>query len=186
MSHQQCYYEAAANLFASFRSPLWISLLTIPVTYLVYKLFIHPYRSVLSHVPGPRRDHFIFGSMGRVLREQPGVLHIKWAEAFGGVVRYIGIFGVSSHCSRKSREWLLTSIRSSLLLPAHLQEERLVLSDPVALNYILTHAYDFPKPSEIRGRLAQLLGKGMLFAEGQFGWGWGVCQVALLTRILRR
>jgi hypothetical protein len=47
------------------------------------------------------------------------------------------------------------------------QEQRLLLSDPAALNYVLlSNAYDFPKPDEVRGELALILGKGVLFAEG--------------------
>ncbi|KAI5478314.1 hypothetical protein MNV49_005269 [Pseudohyphozyma bogoriensis] len=46
-------------------------------------------------------------------------------------------------------------------------ENRLLISDPVALNHVLVNnAYAFPKPSFIRGNLMRIMGKGILFAEG--------------------
>lgn len=47
------------------------------------------------------------------------------------------------------------------------QDSRLLLFDPAALNHVLVaHAYEYPKPEEVRGDLAMILGKGILFAEG--------------------
>lgn len=46
-------------------------------------------------------------------------------------------------------------------------DDRLLIADPVALNHILVaRSYDYPKPDEVRGDLAMILGKGILFAEG--------------------
>lgn len=46
-------------------------------------------------------------------------------------------------------------------------QQRLVVEDPVALNHILlSRAYDYPKPNEVRGTLGRIVGKGLLFAEG--------------------
>lgn len=42
-----------------------------------------------------------------------------------------------------------------------------MLTDPAALNHVLTaHTYDYAKPDEVRGDLAMVLGKGVVFAEG--------------------
>jgi hypothetical protein len=42
-----------------------------------------------------------------------------------------------------------------------------MLCDPAALNHVLvSRSYDYPKPEEVRGDLAMILGKGILFAEG--------------------
>lgn len=50
---------------------------------------------------------------------------------------------------------------------AFVQGDRLVLADPAALNHVLTaHTYDYAKPDEVRGDLAMVLGKGVVFAEG--------------------
>lgn len=41
------------------------------------------------------------------------------------------------------------------------------LSDPAALQHVLlTHSYQYPKPDEVRRFLARILGKGILFEEG--------------------
>lgn len=46
-------------------------------------------------------------------------------------------------------------------------ENRLFLSDAKAINHVLvTRAYDWPKPQALRGELARILGRGILFAEG--------------------
>jgi len=48
------------------------------------------------------------------------------------------------------------------------QNQRLVLFDPTALNHVLlSNCYEYPKPEEVRGDLAMILGKGVLFAEGE-------------------
>ena len=53
--------------------------------------------------------------------------------------------------------------RKALRLTLSLQ----CLTDPAALNHILlTHSYDYPKPDQVRGEIAKILGKGILFAEG--------------------
>jgi hypothetical protein len=50
-----------------------------------------------------------------------------------------------------------------------IQGERLILTDPAALNHVLTsHTYDYAKPEEVRGDLAMVLGKDLVFAEGAF------------------
>lgn len=45
-------------------------------------------------------------------------------------------------------------------------EPRFYTTDPVALQYILSHADDFPKSDRMRKQLAEILGEGVLFAEG--------------------
>lgn len=46
-------------------------------------------------------------------------------------------------------------------------DDRLLITDPVALKHILvTHSYDYPKPDNVRSDLGRILGKGVLFAEG--------------------
>lgn len=55
-----------------------------------------------------------------------------------------------------------------LTSPSHLfNRERLLLTSPKALAEVLTtNSYDFVKPSLLREGLAQLLGIGVLLAEG--------------------
>lgn len=42
----------------------------------------------------------------------------------------------------------------------------MLLSDPLALSYVLTNAYNFPKPAGARAALSTLLGDGVLTTEG--------------------
>jgi len=40
--------------------------------------------------------------------------------------------------------------------------------DKKALGHILNHSYQWQKPEEVRESLAELLGEGVLFAEGDW------------------
>jgi hypothetical protein len=96
--------------------------------------------SILRDIPGPNPTSFLFGNVQRILDEQPGIAHLEWTAKYGGVVKYRGAFG----------------------------EDRLMFTDPVALNHILNaQSYNYPKPNEVRGSLARILGRGVLFAEGE-------------------
>ncbi|KAK4051461.1 hypothetical protein OIV83_002945 [Microbotryomycetes sp. JL201] len=80
------------------------------------------------------------GNIRRILKEEPSVAHREWMHQYGGVVKYTLLFG----------------------------QESLLVTDSVALNHILNaRAYDYPKPSQVRGELARILGRGVLFAEGE-------------------
>lgn len=49
-----------------------------------------------------------------------------------------------------------------------MQQDRLYLSDPAALNHILNvAAYRFPKQAVTRQRIGRVLGKGLVWAEGE-------------------
>ncbi|BGP08742.1 hypothetical protein JCM10049v2_004592 [Rhodotorula toruloides] len=118
-------------------------LLGCVVGYTVYLLgcsIILPRLSPLHDLPGPPPESLLYGNVKRILQDPPGVPHIEWNDKYGGVVQYRGFFG----------------------------ETRLLLFDPTALNHVLlSNAYDYPKPEEVRGDLALILGKGVLFAEGE-------------------
>ncbi|KAM0747058.1 putative cytochrome P450, partial [Meredithblackwellia eburnea MCA 4105] len=95
----------------------------------------------LYDVPGPPNESILFGNLKKIFKAEPGAAHKEWSRKYGegGVVRYQAMFG----------------------------EHRLFFTDPVALNHVLlTHAYEYPKPNEVRGNLSRILGKGILFAEG--------------------
>lgn len=62
----------------------------------------------------------------------------QWTKQYGGIVAYRGLFGTT----------------------------RLLLSDPVALAYVLNNAYQFPKPAGTRSALETILGQGVLTTEG--------------------
>ncbi|CEQ41993.1 SPOSA6832_03754 [Sporobolomyces salmonicolor] len=108
--------------------------------YLAYWIFVAPRYSSIRDVPGPKRDSLLWGNMARIFADPPGKTHKAWMDEFGGAARYGGHFG----------------------------NQRLVLYDSTALNHVLlSNAYDYPKPEEVRGDLAMILGKGVLFAEGE-------------------
>ncbi|MBW0461204.1 hypothetical protein O181_000919 [Austropuccinia psidii MF-1] len=49
-----------------------------------------------------------------------------------------------------------------------IQTTRLAMTDPKALNHVLVqHSYNYPKPSDVKGEVARLLGRGLLLAEGE-------------------
>ncbi|GAA5882286.1 hypothetical protein JCM1840_005437 [Sporobolomyces johnsonii] len=107
---------------------------------LAYSIFVSPRYSSIRDVPGPKRDSILWGNMARIFADPPGKTHKAWMDEFGGAARYGGMFG----------------------------NQRLVLFDSTALNHVLlSNAYDYPKPEEVRGDLAMILGKGVLFAEGE-------------------
>ncbi|KAM0747577.1 putative cytochrome P450 [Meredithblackwellia eburnea MCA 4105] len=121
-------------------SQISLTLILGLISYLIYKLILKPRFSPLSDLPGPPSDSLFFGNYPSLLDSEPGVTYLKWSREYGGAVRYSSLLG----------------------------GDGIFFTDPVALNHILlTNAYDFPKPPEVRGELSRILGKGILFAEGQ-------------------
>ncbi|BGP23308.1 hypothetical protein JCM10295v2_002203 [Rhodotorula toruloides] len=139
--------DAAASLVSlAIDHPLRTACIALPAFLLgllvknAYQVFLAPHFSSLRSVPGPRPDHPLWGNLQRLIDEEPGKAHARWTEEFGGAVRYRGLLG----------------------------GERLILTDSAALNHVLTsHTYDYAKPDEVRGDLAMVLGKGLVFAEGE-------------------
>lgn len=79
------------------------------------------------------------GNLKEILDAQSGVGHGNMIKAHGGNLRYGGMFG----------------------------DDRILITDPAALKHILIkHSYDYPKPDNVRSDLGRILGKGVLFAEG--------------------
>ncbi|TNY21015.1 putative cytochrome P450 [Rhodotorula diobovata] len=117
---------------------LLLAALSVPV-YLLTCCFIRPLVSSLRDLPGPHNDHPVYGNLARIFGGAPGEAHIAWQEAHGDAVRFQAFFG----------------------------KQRLLLFDPAALNHVLvTHAYEYPRPEEARSALAMILGKGVLFVDG--------------------
>ncbi|KAK4057130.1 hypothetical protein OIO90_001625 [Microbotryomycetes sp. JL221] len=117
-----------------------VGAVALGVTWLVYRVIVTPLMSPHRQIPGPKRDSWWAGNIHRIVAEEPSVAHREWSSKYGGVVRYHLFFG----------------------------KESLLVTDSVALNHILNaRAYDYPKPSQVRGELARILGRGVLFAEGE-------------------
>ncbi|KAG0146478.1 hypothetical protein CROQUDRAFT_77651 [Cronartium quercuum f. sp. fusiforme G11] len=106
--------------------------------WLVYCLFLRPFLSPLSRLPGPKNESIFFGNLGVLFGPEGGV-H-QWHLQYGPTFAYRGFFGVT----------------------------RLSTIDPKALSHILiSRAYTYPKPETTRRTLGNLLGRGLLFAEGE-------------------
>ncbi|KAJ3517646.1 hypothetical protein NLJ89_g370 [Agrocybe chaxingu] len=90
-------------------------------------------------VPGPEPESFILGNLPEIFQSQAGVTDFKYQRLYGDVVRFKGAFG----------------------------EDRLMISDPKALQYIFhTAGYGFLKWPERTEISRVLMGRGLLWADG--------------------
>ncbi|PWN31095.1 cytochrome P450 [Jaminaea rosea] len=80
----------------------------------------------------------MMGNLPELQEQDPGVKQMEWTDKYGGVVSYRGMIGT----------------------------RRLLVSDPKALQHVLMNSYNFPKPAGLRAALANILGEGVLTAEG--------------------
>lgn len=94
----------------------------------------------------PRPEHTskyfpLFGDLPQIRKQQPAEAHIEWErELQSGVYVYRGLF----------------------------YQPRVIMGDTKAMNHILSQAnsYDYPKPEGARQFLLNMLGNGLLVAEG--------------------
>ncbi|KIW10813.1 hypothetical protein PV08_10112 [Exophiala spinifera] len=107
-----------------------------------YSIFIYPHLvSPLRHVPTVPGGSFFAGQWSVLVKEPSGVPPRRWANEIpnDGLLRYFHLFN----------------------------RERLLLTSPQALSEVLTtKSYDFVKPTLLFTGLAQILGIGILLAEG--------------------
>jgi len=97
-------------------------------------------RVSISHIPGPKPESFLLGNLPEIFQSQVGVPDFKYQREYGDVVRVKGPFG----------------------------EDRLLISDPKALQYIFhTSGYGFPKWPERTEISRVLMGRGLLWADGE-------------------
>ncbi|KAJ3575283.1 hypothetical protein NP233_g1211 [Leucocoprinus birnbaumii] len=96
-------------------------------------------RISIADIPGPKSDSFVYGNLCELLQNQVGEAEFKWQERYGDVVKFKGAFG----------------------------EDRLMISDPKALQYIYqTTGYQFQKQAERRAISEAISGKGIIWADG--------------------
>nr|POF04590.1 cytochrome p450 3a12 [Quercus suber] len=109
--------------------------------YMLYSFIIYPrFVSPLRHLPTPKEGDFILGQTRQIVRESSGNPQRNWLATVpnDGVVRY-SVWG----------------------------RERIMTTNPKAMAEVLvTKNYDFVKPWQIRAGLGQILGIGILLAEG--------------------
>ncbi|KAF9879003.1 hypothetical protein CkaCkLH20_03236 [Colletotrichum karsti] len=108
----------------------------------VFVVFLYPqYFSALRTLPGPKDNHWLMGQYPRIMRQPTGIPMIEWINTIPheGIIRYRGLFN----------------------------QERLLITSPKALAEVLvTHNYDFHKPTAVRSSIGRILGIGVLLAEG--------------------
>ncbi|TFK25554.1 cytochrome P450 [Coprinopsis marcescibilis] len=109
------------------------------VALVIYKVYRRSTRISIAHVPGPQPESFFLGNLREIFQSQAGVPDFKYQREYGDIVRVKGAFG----------------------------EDRLMISDPKALQYIIhTSGYAYPKWPERTEISRVLMGRGLLWADG--------------------
>ncbi|KAK0240869.1 cytochrome P450 [Armillaria nabsnona] len=106
----------------------------------VYLVYRRLTRVSLANIPGPPSQSFLYGNLPELLRDQAAEVDFKWQATYGDIVR----------------------------IRAPLGEDRLLVSDPKALQYIYqTSGYRFIKPPGRKALGRLITGPGILSAEGE-------------------
>src|SRR6266404_765808 len=101
--------------------------LTLYVLWPLSRLITSRFRSPLRLLPCPPSPSFLVGNLAQLSDEENNNIFQTWTSLYGHTFTYRGF--ISGH--------------------------RLITTDPLALAYILGHAYDFPKPDFITEALAE-------------------------------
>ncbi|KAH9894819.1 cytochrome P450 [Cubamyces lactineus] len=123
-------------------SPEFLAVLSTAAGYLIwrlYKFLVFVYRSPLRVLPGPPSPSWVHGNLKELLATEGTTLPDKWFEQYGKV--YV------------DHEFLMTP--------------RLWTLDPLALNHILAHESDYGTPEVNRKMVANILGEGLIFVQGE-------------------
>ncbi|KDQ56237.1 hypothetical protein JAAARDRAFT_690089 [Jaapia argillacea MUCL 33604] len=106
---------------------------------LVYVIYRRFTRISIADVQGPAPESFLLGNLRELFQEQVGESDFLWQKEFGDCLRIRGALG----------------------------EDRLLVSDPKAIQYIFqTSGYNFPKWHERREFSRMVNGRGLTWAEG--------------------
>ncbi|OCL03967.1 cytochrome P450 [Glonium stellatum] len=136
----QSQYVHSDSISRSFFSLLALQYLAIKA----YNIFIYPfYRSPLRHLPGPKDGHFLLGQEYKLYKANgPHELQLSWMRQWPDApfIRYLSI------------------ANKEILLVNSLQAHREVLQ---------TKCYEFEKPEFFRRIIGEIVGVGLLFAEGE-------------------
>ena len=144
------------SVFGSyFLTGLAITILEFLYVVVVYPKFFSP----LRHLPMPGEAGLFMGHFRRLRKDPSGYPHREWMETIPneGLIRYFMM--VSNDTTplnvRKPNERL------------QFNSERVFITSPKLLGEVLTtNSYTFIKPPQLRYGLGQLLGIGILLAEG--------------------
>ena len=104
-------------------------------------LVLRQARSPLRHLPGPPSPSFFMGNLREMHDQENNGLVARWTAEYGSTFVYRGFVG---GC-------------------------RLMTVDPLAVNYIMSRGYEYPKPDFVRDALASMAAgyEGLLTAEGE-------------------
>ncbi|CAG8598347.1 17170_t:CDS:2 [Racocetra fulgida] len=110
------------------------------VSYILYKCYIYPlYLSPLLKVPGPPVDNFLLGHYASILSKNIKEAFYHLVKQYGGIVKYHGL----------------------------LSKPYILVADPKLVQEILSsHSYEYPRDIFNKPPLKDVLGEGLLFADG--------------------
>ncbi|KAG8804095.1 hypothetical protein FRC17_006042, partial [Serendipita sp. 399] len=135
-----CYGTGYTNisLVKTFSYASLVLLLT-PIFKLI-TILIRPYFSPLRELRGPPGGSWITGHINDLNRSEKdrAECHLNWVKEYGHVYVYKSL----------------------------LNGDRLTTTDPKALNHILANYMNYYKPVQLRLTVGQLIGEGLIFAEG--------------------
>lgn len=94
----------------------------------LFFLIIARFRSPLRLIPSPPSPSLFVGNLAQLIDQENNDIFRIWTDQYGHTLTYRGF--ISGH--------------------------RLLTTDPLALSYILGHAYDFPKPDFVTDALAEM------------------------------
>ena len=123
------------------------TVLALPLVLVLYFLWtfllllLRQARSPLRHLPGPPSTSLFMGNLPELHDQENTGLVARWAHSYGSAFVYRGFMG----------------------------GRRLMLVDPVAVNYVMSRGYDYPKPDFVRDSLASMAAgyEGLLTADGE-------------------
>ncbi|KAF8633415.1 hypothetical protein AX17_004586 [Amanita inopinata Kibby_2008] len=115
------------------------ALLSSVLLLIVQRFYKRLTRISISHVPGPQPESFMLGNLREFYHDQAMEAEFRWQKIYGDIVRFKASFG----------------------------EDRLLIADPKALQYIYqTSGYNFFKQPERREMTRIISGRGILWADG--------------------
>lgn len=119
---------------------LFVWAVFIYVLWPLSRLVVSRFRSPLRLLPSAPSPSYLIGHLAQVSVEENNNIFQRWSELYGHTFTYRGF----------------------------INGYRLITTDPLALAYILGHAYDFPKPDFITEALAEACAghEGLLTAQG--------------------
>ncbi|KAI0768801.1 cytochrome P450 [Trametes elegans] len=153
----------------SLRSPDVLAVIAALAAYALwraYRLLSFVLLTPLRNLPGPRASSWVYGNLKDVAAVENSFLPDRWFEQYGK--HYV------------DHEFFMTP--------------RLWTLDPRAIQHVLTHNDDYARPEENRRILIEVMGRGILFVQGEehrkqrriLNPAFGPAQVRDLTEIFVR